>query len=181
MEIVPVTRDRWTDMEALFVAKGSPSFCWCTAYRFRDAHTVDRDDKRAAMRRLVDGGVPVGVIAMEQDEPVGWCSIAPRSTYARLARSRVMRTVDQDAWTLLCLFVRREHRESGVARDLVDGATAWATEQGASVVEAYPWDTAGLRQNATSPDPTMHFGHSALYREAGFVREGSTRRWVKQL
>ena len=36
---------------------------------------------------LVKAGTPVGVLAFDGDEPVGWCSIAPRETYARLSRS----------------------------------------------------------------------------------------------
>ncbi len=32
------------------------------------------------MRRLVTNATPIGVLAFEGDEPVGWCSIAPRET-----------------------------------------------------------------------------------------------------
>ncbi|HYD40209.1 MAG TPA: GNAT family N-acetyltransferase [Anaeromyxobacter sp.] len=181
LDIVPVTPERWRDLEALFSAKGCPGFCWCTPYRFRDAHTMDHARKRDALGGLVSASVPVGVLAVLAGVPVGWCSIAPRRTYEKLVRSRTMPVVDAEAWTLLCLFVRREHRGTGVARALVDGAVAYARSMGADVVEAYPWDTAGRRKGATGPDPTMHFGHSALYRAAGFAREGATRRWVMPL
>lgn len=181
VEVVGVTPERWPQMESLFSSKGSPGFCWCAAYRFRNAHLMDRALKKESMRRLVADAVPVGVIALHRDEPVGWCSIAPRPTYQRLDRSRTMPTVDADAWTLLCLFVRGEHRGAGVSAALVDGALAYARSQGATIVEAYPWDTAGMRKGATSHDPTEHFGHSKLFEAAGFEREGTTRRWVKRL
>lgn len=181
VEVVAVTPERWPLMQSLFSSKGCPGFCWCAAYRFRDAHLMDRGRKQESMRRLVADAVPVGVIALHRDEPVGWCSIAPRATYQRLEKSRTMPTVDADAWTLLCLFVRRAHRGAGVSAALVRGALAYARSKGATVVEAYPWDTAGLRKGGTSHDPTEHFGHSRLFAAAGFRRVGETRRWIKRL
>jgi GNAT superfamily N-acetyltransferase len=163
--------------EALFSAKGCPGFCWCAAYRFEDASSLGRDAKREAMLRRIAEGVPVGVLAYSRDEPVGWCSIAPRATYAKLARSRTMPVADVQAWTLLCLFVKRAHRGQGVTKALVAGALRYARANGATVVEAYPWDTAGL-----SPvGPAAHWGHSSVFAAAGFRREGETRRWTKRL
>lgn len=36
------------------------------------------------MRRLVSNDTPIGVLAYKDDDPVGWCSIAPPETYAKL-------------------------------------------------------------------------------------------------
>ena len=33
--------------------------------------------------------------AFQGSEPVGWCSVAPRTTYEKLARSRTMPVVDE--------------------------------------------------------------------------------------
>jgi GNAT superfamily N-acetyltransferase len=138
---------------------------------------MDRQEKRDVMRRLIEDNVPVGVLAFDGDEPVGWCSVAPRATYARLASSRTMPVADEQAWTILCVFVRRDHRGRGLTKALVAGALQYAKAGGATVVEAYPWDTAGL-----SPvGPAAHWGHSAVYAHAGFRREGDSRRWTKRL
>lgn len=177
LTVQPVTPGTWPDMASLFESKGCPGFCWCTPYRFKDAPSMDREEKREAMQDLVAEDVPVGVLAFDGDEPVGWCSVAPRRTYAKLATPRTMPTVDEDAWTLLCLFVRRDHRGQGVSRELVAGAGEYAASSGATVVEAYPWDTAGLSPTG----PAAHWGHSSVYAEAGFRRNGSTRRWTRRI
>ncbi len=170
LTVRPVTPRLRAAFEAFFSARGCPGYCWCTPHRFPDAPRMDKQAKREAMLRRVADGVPVGVLAFDGDEPVGWCSVAPRTTYARLAASRVMPTVNEDAWTVLCLFLRRSHRDRGLSRHLVDGAVAYAREQGARVVEAYPFDTAGIT--------ATHMGHSRTYAACGFEREGDTRRWV---
>ena len=175
--VKPVTPSTWPAFETLFSAPGAPGFCWCATYRFAEAPTMGREERRDAMRALVDRRTPIGMVALVDGEPAGWCSVAPRATYAPLARSRAMPVVDEEAWTIPCLFVRREHRGEGVARALVDGAVAYARKRGARIIEAYPWDTAGL----SGTGPAAHWGTSALYRAAGFHREGNTRRWVRRL
>ncbi|WP_051111531.1 GNAT family N-acetyltransferase [Sciscionella marina] len=50
------------------------------------------------------------------------------------------RVDDTPVWALTCLFVPREARGTGVARELVRGALGYARARGASCVEAYPVD-----------------------------------------
>jgi hypothetical protein len=47
-----------------------------------------KDSRVATLERLADDGTPVGVLAYEDGELVGWCSIAPRETYVALAYYR---------------------------------------------------------------------------------------------
>lgn len=176
-EVRPVTRAESGAFQALFSAKGCPGFCWCTPYRFKDAPEMDRAAKREAMLRSIRDGTPVGVLAFDAGEPVGWCSIGPRHTYERLARSRTMPVVDEDAWSILCVFVRPSHRGQGLTKRLVEGAVEYARRHGAPVIEAYPWDTAGL----SGTGPAKHWGHSKVFAATGFDREGETRRWVRRL
>lgn len=129
-------------------------------------------ERRAAMQGRVLGGTPVGVLAYDGTEPVGWCSVAPRGTYARLERSRTMPRVDDLlTWTVLCFFLRRTHRRQGVTEELLKGAIRYAREQGAQVVEGYPFDTAGIS--------SAHRGHSSVFKAAGFCQAGT--RWFKRM
>jgi GNAT superfamily N-acetyltransferase len=168
----PVTSDAWRDFVRLFESKGGPHHCWCTAYRVRDSRSLDKAEKKSVMDALVHDATPIGVLAYLGEEPVGWCSVAPRETYVRLERSRTMPRVTLPAtstWTLLCLFVSRPHRRQGVAHALLAGAVAYAREQGAEVVEGYPFDTAGIS--------STHRGHSRLFEAAGFRKDG--KRWAR--
>ncbi|HUR61317.1 MAG TPA: GNAT family N-acetyltransferase [Candidatus Thermoplasmatota archaeon] len=173
LAVHPVTAARWHDMEALFEAKGSPHYCWCVPYRFADAHTFDKAQRKEAMQGLIQAGTPVGVLAYQGGEPVGWCSVAPRPTYAKLERSRTMPLAEMDAastWAVLCFFVARPGRGGGVALRLLEGGVAYAKANGALAVEGYPWDTMGIS--------STHRGHSSWFHAAGFRKE--EKRWVKR-
>ena len=168
VRVLPVGPENWSDFAALFRSRGAPHYCWCSVYRFRDAHELSKPQKQRAMRRLVEGGTPIGVLAYAGDVAVGWCSVAPRESYVKLERSRTMpRVSDDPTWTVLCFFVQRSHRGSGVAHALLAGAIELAHQRGARVVEGYPHDTAGI--SAT------HRGTARLFRALGFERQGT--RW----
>jgi GNAT superfamily N-acetyltransferase len=170
LTIQPVTTESWSAFAALFEARGSPHYCWCTPYRLGDARALSSAEKKQAMQALVERGVPIGVVAMEGDQPVGWCSIAPRETYVKLARSRTMPRVSAGpTWTVLCFFIVRPRRGTGVALALLEGALRYARAGGAEEVEGYPHDTAGI--SAT------HRGHSRVFAAAGFQQRG--KRWVR--
>lgn len=138
-------------------------------YRDRKSHLMSAAQKKVGMRKRIQAGTPVGILAYEGDEPVGWCSVAPRETYPKLERSRTMPGVDDaPTWTILCFFVRRSHRGAGVTTALLEGAVDYAREEGAEIIEGYPFDTAGIS--------STHRGHSSIFRAAGFRKEG--QRWV---
>jgi GNAT superfamily N-acetyltransferase len=167
-----VTPATWPDFEKLFLARGSPHYCWCGVYRFADAHEMKGPAKRAAMKKLVDGATPIGVLAYVDGAPVGWCSVAPRESYVKLQRSRTMPRVTDPAtptWTVLCFFVTRPARGQDISRALLEGAVKYARAAGAKVIEGYPHDTAGI--SAT------HRGHSSIFAAAGFRQEDA--RWVR--
>jgi hypothetical protein len=170
VRVLPVTKERWADFEALFAAKGSPHYCWCTPYRLRNAHELDGDAKRQAMRQWVAAGTPIGVLAYAGKEVVGWCSVAPRETYVKLERSRTMPRVSAaPTWTVLCFFVLRARRGQRLTAALLRGGVKYARAQGALVVEGYPHDTAAIS--------STHRGSSAAFAAAGFEQQGT--RWVR--
>lgn len=170
----PVTTETWPDLVQLFTARGGPHYCFCTPYRVTGRRHVDAGEREAVLRDLVGRGTPVGVLAYDGAEPVGWCSVAPRESYARLARSRTMPRAtppESPTWTVLCFFVPRAARGRGLTRVLLDAAVDYARHQGAKVIEGYPFDTAGI--SAT------HRGHSSVFAAAGFTPDG--RRWARTL
>lgn len=123
-----------------------------------------READRAALKSLVDNGKPPGLVGYRDRMPVGWVSLGPREDYAKLARSPVMRPVDdQRVWSVVCFVVPPAHRGLGVARALLDGAIEYARKRGARLLEAYPVD-----KPERSKDDTMWFGAKSMYDAAGF-------------
>lgn len=170
----PVTGDNWNDFVRLFESKGAPHYCWCSTYRAPAARHLDNDEKKTWMKGLVGRQIPVGVLAFAGDEPIGWCSIAPRETYVRLEKSRTMPRATPpttSTWSVLCFFVVRARRQQGVTRALLEGAVAYAKQHGAEVVEGYPFDTAGIS--------STHRGHSTAFKAAGFHKDG--KRWSRRI
>jgi ribosomal protein S18 acetylase RimI-like enzyme len=160
------------DLEAVFQGKGCSVArgCWCMAYRRSGANEplpagMNRAQaNRAALKALVEAGHPPGLIGNRGKVPVGWVSIGPREEYARLKRSSVMKAVDeQPVWSIVCFVVPAEYRGQGVARALLKGAIAYAKEQGATLVEAYPVD-----KTTRSKDANMWFGAKSMFDKAGF-------------
>ena len=57
--------------------------------------------------------------------PVAWCAVAPRGDYPGLARSRILKPVDETpVWSVSCLFVDRRHRKKGFSVQMLRGAVA---------------------------------------------------------
>jgi GNAT superfamily N-acetyltransferase len=171
LKILPLTPERWPDLEAIFAGKGCSIArqCWCMAYRRSGTHPTPPGMKRSAfnksqLRAVVDeGGVP-GLIAYRGKTPVGWLSLGPREDYRRLARSSIMGPVDdKPVWSVICFVVPQEYRGQGVARALLEGGIAYAKKNGARLVEAYPVDRRGKLK-----DDWLWFGTKSMYDHAGF-------------
>jgi GNAT superfamily N-acetyltransferase len=173
LDVQPLTPARWPDLEALFGAVGCSvaRHCWCMYYRASGAKAVmpagsgEAAHNRRALKALVDAGRPPGLIGYRDGTPVGWVALGPREDFAKLARSPVMKPVDErPAWSIVCFVVPSKFRRQGVARALLAGAVAWAKAQGATLVEGYPVDRAGR-----AGDDTMWFGAKSMFDRAGFT------------
>ncbi len=119
-----------------------------------------------AFEALVKTGPPPGVLAYAGAAPAGWCAVAPRSAYPRLANSRILAPVDDEAvWSVSCLFVAKAHRRTGLSADLLAAAAALAKSLGVTTVEGYPVDTRGQNQ----PAPFVWTGLPSAFLKAGFT------------
>ena len=176
IEVYPVTADRWPDLETLFGPKGAYAGCWCMNWRLRRPvfKALDGDGRKAELRHLTHADHAPGVLAYQGGLPAGWCSIGPREDFAALETSRILKRVDdQPIWSIVCYYVARTTRRSGVMAALLRGAVDYARQQGARIVEGYPidMDTPQLAgQNLTSYSGYM--GIASVYRDAGFVEVG---------
>jgi GNAT superfamily N-acetyltransferase len=163
-----LTAENWPDLEAVFDARGCSVArgCWCMYYR-KTGHWMKPDmakANRAALKSMADHGDQVGLIGYRDGVPVGWVSFGPREDFAKLARSPVMKPVDDEpVWSIVCFVVPSEYRKQGVARQLLDAAVAFCRKKKVKLVEGYPVD-----RPQRGADTSMWFGAKSMFDAAGF-------------
>ncbi len=163
--------------------------CWCMFPRLTDAEMRELPGegplsprRREAMTGLAGRERAPGLLAFMEGEPVGWIAIAPRSELTRIVRSRATPPVDDEpVWVIPCVTVRKTYRGRGIAVALIRAAAAYASEHGATTVEAYP-----RADGERTGDDNAYFGTEPLFRRAGFeiVREplqNRPRNWLPRV
>jgi GNAT superfamily N-acetyltransferase len=174
LKVKEVSSELWADFEKLFEAKGSPKYCWCMAWRAdqKDPRSKSGAGRKALMKKLVAGDTPVGLIGYLDGEPVAWCSLAPFDTFRGLRKTQ---EPTDKVWSVTCFFVRREHRDKGLTKQMLAAAVRHARKRGAKIVEGY-----GVARSSPS---YRHMGFIGLFKGAGFEEVGreGTRRHVMQL
>jgi GNAT superfamily N-acetyltransferase len=178
----PVSSAEWKDLASLFGPRGACGGCWCMWWRLSRSEFEARkgEGNRRALKRLVDAGTVPGIIAYDGDQPVGWCSVAPRDDFPALARSRVLARVDDEpVWSIVCFFVVKHVRRQGLTGKLIKAAVSYARRNGARIVEAYPIAPA----EGGMPDAWAYTGFEPVFAKAGFTEAArrSTRRAVWRL
>ena len=169
LEVRPLTKETWSDLVDLFSRPGASIArgCWCMYYRKKGvgSSAAEACKNRRAMRTLVGRDYVPGLIGYEDGRAVGWISLGPREDYEKLARSPVMKPVDdKPVWSIVCFFIDGKSRGKGVASALLDAAIDHARANGASLLEAYPVD-----KDQRSVSDFLWFGTKSMFDRAGFV------------
>ncbi|MFQ6022508.1 MAG: GNAT family N-acetyltransferase [Acidiferrobacterales bacterium] len=173
----PLTAERWKDFEALVGPRGAYGGCWCMLWRCKRSQWEAQkgEGNHQAMKAIVESGDAPGLLAYDGREPIGWCSVAPRSAFPALARSRVLKPIDNQAiWSVSCFFIRKSHRHQGVSVALLRAACDFVRTQGGTIVEGYPVEPRKERY----PQVYAWTGFARTFIEAGFtecLRRSETR------
>jgi GNAT superfamily N-acetyltransferase len=173
----PVTPQNWSDFEKLFGERGASGGCWCMWFRLTRSEFEAQKGagNKRAMKRIVNSGEIPGILAYAGNEPIGWCSVAPRETFSLLQRSRILKPVDdQPVWSIVCFFIARPFRRQGVTVELLKAAIDYVRKQGGKIVEGYAVEP----KSTPMPDVFVYHGLAAAYRKAGFkevLRRSPTR------
>jgi GNAT superfamily N-acetyltransferase len=192
LTVRPANEASWDDLAAVFGTRGPGPRCWCQRYRLGPGEafsTFPAEERAARLRDQTDcshpgSGTTSGLVAYDGDQPVGWCAVAPRSSYDGLVRvfrvpweGRDEDRDDDSVWAVTCLLVRAGHRRQGISRALAVAAVDHARSCGARAIEAYPI----IRTDVITEE--LHVGTVPTFAAAGLVEVArpGTRRAVMRL
>lgn len=182
IEIHPLTPERWPDLEKLFGPRGAVGGCWCMYWRLKSSEyeQLKGSGNRALFKDLVGQGEPPGLLVYLDGEPAGWCALGPRPDFSRLGRSRILAPVDdRPVWSIVCFFIHRQHRQSGLSEKLLAAAVEYARARGAEVLEGYPVEP----KQEKMPSVFAYTGLANTFRKLGFseVQRRSETRPIMRL
>ena len=145
--------------------------CWCLSYRIpsklnNELRGPARGDYVAELLRQG----PIGVLAYDGTEPVGWAAVAPRADTSFARNRKIPHVDDLPVWSLWCLRVRPGHRGKGITHALIAGAVDHARSHGAPAIEAYPVDNRGAKVDLTM----AYAGLRKSFEGAGFTHAADT-------
>jgi GNAT superfamily N-acetyltransferase len=113
---------------------------------------------------------PIGVLAYDGDEVVGWAAVARRADTTFARNRKIPHVDDADAWSVWCIRVRPGHRGKGISHALLAGAVEYARSPGAQAIEGYPVDNGGRKVDLTM----AYVGTRSLFEKAGFQKAADT-------
>jgi GNAT superfamily N-acetyltransferase len=130
---------------------------------------------KQAMKAIIESGEVPGILAFSKEQPIGWCSVAPRERFPALERSRILKKIDEEpVWSISCLFVEKNHRQKGLSVQMAKAVVDHVKKEGGNIVEAYPVEPKKHR----APPVFVWTGLASGFRKAGFVecaRRSETR------
>ncbi len=162
------------DDVALVLGTSDPGRCQCTRHTLGPPDWTPSTRKERVADLTARIGRSQGLLARLDDEPVGWCAVAPRVAYRALltSRSPVLwkgRQEDPDddgVWAVTCFVTRTGYRRRGVSAALAAATVDLARSQGARAVEAYPMV---VRAGKTVTWGELHVGSRDVFADAGYV------------
>jgi GNAT superfamily N-acetyltransferase len=182
----------WEELALVFGTRGTGARCWCQRYKLAPGESFGSfppEERAFRLRQQADCGHPdssttSGLVALLDDEPVGWCAVEPRPAYDGLVRvfkvpweGRDEDRNDPTVWAVTCLFTRAGHRKRGVSKALARAAVDFARDRGARALEAYPITTTQVITEE------LHVGTVPTFRDAGLteVSRPTPRRAVMRI
>jgi GNAT superfamily N-acetyltransferase len=163
-----LTRESFPDLEEVLGERGGAHGCWCMHWRlsFNEWKEQQGDGNRRTLQKRAGAAPPAGLIGYLDDRPVGWIALGDRDEYPRMARSPVMRPVDETrVWVVSCIFVHPDVRGQDLPVRLIEAACTLAAEHGQEAVDAVPVEVEDGKR--AGPDNAMT-GMASSFQKAGF-------------
>ncbi|MDP1731503.1 MAG: GNAT family N-acetyltransferase [Devosia sp.] len=133
-EIHPASAARWDDLVAVIGDCAVANKCWCAYWYLGNADYKAGwgEHNRLPLEARVAAGEEPGIIAYVEGEPAAWVSVAPRSNFDRLNRSKNFAPIDDvPVWAVNCFVVAKSFRRHGLMPVLARAAADFALRKGA--------------------------------------------------
>ncbi|MCP5062940.1 MAG: GNAT family N-acetyltransferase [Ignavibacteriae bacterium] len=169
--------ETWKDFEQLFGERGACGGCWCMYWRLlnKDFENQKGSGNKKAMQKLVKTKEQIGIIMYLDGVPIGWCSVAPREEFIRLANSKILKPVDEElVWSIVCFFIDKRYRRKGYLVEMLKGVIKIFKKKGTKILEGYPNES----KKNNMPAAFAWTGISSAFITAGFkevARRSETR------
>ncbi len=183
--IKAVTEALLDDLNELFCTNKFAEKCWCMWHiiSVKAFHAGGAEQNRAQLTRIAQTEeVPIGILAYQNERPVGWCAVGPRERYARAIKTPSYRHVGPDhlttVWLVPCFLVHPDSKGLGISRQLLKGAVELAQAHGAEAVDGFPFTNDKRRSSSQ-----IHVGFESTFAACGFkpIRRPSSSRVVMRL
>jgi len=165
-----VTPNLLDDLNRLFCTNKYSEKCWCMWHiiAVKAFHAGGSEQNRAQLTALAQTETtPIGLLAYQNGEPVGWCAVGPRERYARAIKTPSYRQKDEDpytnVWLVPCFFTRTEARGIGVSKRLLGAAIQLASDHQAEAIDGFPFTNDKRRSSSQ-----IHVGFESTFSACGF-------------
>jgi GNAT superfamily N-acetyltransferase len=129
-----------------------------------------------ALRRLIEGGKVQALIALNNNEAVGWLCFGPPADFPRIETVKALQHErDPATWVIVCFYLHPAWRRKGLGTRMLEAARDHAFGHGATIVEGYP---VNVGTGAKMADAFAWTGVPPMFEQAGFTRlerAGETR------
>lgn len=192
--VVPANKASWEDLNSILdKVRCHAAKCYCQRFKIPNSEWrwVGDEERAGRLREQTRCGNPrasttSGLVAYIADEPVGWCSVEPRTAYVNLLKTRapwVGRHEDKNdagVWLAGCFVTRTSYRLRGVTYALAHAAVDFARKHGAAALEGYGMLTEPGKEITWGE---LHVGAVRVFAAAGFeeVSRPSKRRVVMRI
>ena len=192
--VVPANKASWDDLKAVVgQARCHAAQCYCQRFKIPNAdwRWVSDEERAERLREQTRCGNPrarttTGLVAYVDREPVGWCSVEPRTAYVNLSKTKMAWVGrhedkgDDSVWAVGCFVTRNGYRLRGVSYALAAAAVEFARVQGAGALEGYGMITEPGKEITWGE---LHVGSVRVFAAAGFeaVSRPSKRRIVMRI
>jgi hypothetical protein len=164
----PLTKANWPKFEQLFGEKGACGNCWCMYYRLSKSEFNEgkmNNGNKDKMKELVWNNKPTGMLAFYEGRAIGWCALAPREDFSKLARSRVHKPIDnKQVWSIPCFFIHKDFRRCGISIEILKSMIKYSKQENIKILEAYPT----IPTTEKLPDSFAWIGLYRSFKQAGF-------------